>query len=69
MIALNINEDHRPSGISNGSVLSLLSFRIGDIHLVHGGWTDPIDEYLDPTPNTLLEWKVKSLYPDILMFR
>lgn len=24
--------------------------RIGDIHLVHGGWTDPIDEYLDPTP-------------------
>jgi diadenosine tetraphosphatase ApaH/serine/threonine PP2A family protein phosphatase len=22
---------------------------VGDIHMVHGGWTDPIDEYLNPS--------------------
>jgi putative phosphoesterase len=26
-----------------------LQFRIEDMHMVHGGWADPIDEYLDPT--------------------
>ena len=26
-----------------------LNLHIGNIHMVHGGWTDPIDEYLKPT--------------------
>jgi len=40
--------------IDPGHVEWLRSFpverRIGDIRLVHGGWADPIDEYLDPSP-------------------
>lgn len=27
--------------------------RIGDIRIVHGGWADPIDEYLDPSTDYL----------------
>ena len=26
-----------------------LQRRVGDVHMVHGGWSDPIDEYLAPT--------------------
>jgi len=26
-----------------------LQMRIGEIHMVHAGWADPIDEYLNPT--------------------
>ena len=26
-----------------------VQMRIGDIHMVHGGWSDPIDEYLKPS--------------------
>ena len=24
--------------------------RVGDVQIIHGGWSDPIDEYLKPTP-------------------
>jgi putative phosphoesterase len=26
-----------------------IQLRIADVHMVHGGWADPIDEYLEPT--------------------
>jgi putative phosphoesterase len=26
-----------------------VQMRIGDVHMVHGGWSDPIDEYLEPS--------------------
>lgn len=27
-----------------------LQMQVGDVHMVHGGWSDPIDEYLQPSP-------------------
>ena len=46
-----------------------VQIRIDKIQMVHGGWADPIDEYLKQRGNISKEWPAMSLFPDILTFK
>ena len=32
-----------------------VQLRVGQVHMVHGGWSDPIDEYLEPSPDYFVQ--------------
>ncbi|MDD5342153.1 MAG: metallophosphoesterase family protein [Patescibacteria group bacterium] len=37
-----------------------IQMQIGDIHMVHGGWADPIDEYLQPSEEYVSHFNGKA---------